>query len=85
MAAAAAFLGWLLATLLLVVGIRPAGWVLLGSAAVTLIAATGYARVTTLGAAEVAAFSFACILLSWPVLGLVTLLVFSWAGIGHWE
>jgi hypothetical protein len=84
-AVVAAFVGWLLATLLLVIGARPLGWVVLGAAVVTLAAALLYARARALRPSEVAAFSFACILLSWPVLGFVTLLIVSWAGVAHWE
>lgn len=84
-AAVAAVLGWLLATLLLVVGARPLGWVVLGAALVTLAVVMLYARVRALRSSEVAAFLFACVLLSWPVLGLVTLLILSWAGVAKWE
>jgi hypothetical protein len=84
-AAVAAFVGWLLATLLLVVGLRPLGWVLLAAAAVTLVAVMLYARVRALRPSEVAAFSFACMMLEWPILGFVTLLILSWAGVAKWE
>lgn len=84
-AAVAALLGWLLATLLLVVGARPLGWVVLGAAVVTLTGAMLYARVRRCALTEAAAFSFACMVLSWPVLGFVTLLILSWAGVAKWE
>lgn len=84
-AAVAAFLGWLLATLLLVIGARPLGWVVFGAAVVTLAAAMLYARVRALRPSEVAALALACMVLLWPVLGFVTLLILSWAGVAHWE
>ncbi len=84
-AAVAAVLGWLLATLLLIVGARPLGWVVLGAAVFTVAAAALYARARALRPSEVAAFSFAAMVLSWPVLGFVTLLILSWAGVAKWE
>jgi hypothetical protein len=84
-AAVAAFLGWLLATLMLVVGLRPLGWVLLAAAAVTLAVAMLYARVRALRPSELAAFLFACMMLEWPILGFVTLLILSWARVAKWE
>jgi hypothetical protein len=72
-AAAAAFLGWLLVVVLLVVGVRPLGLVLLVSALVT-IAATGlWARWRAVQPSVLAGFTFACIMLEWPILALVTL------------
>jgi hypothetical protein len=84
-AAVAAILGWLLATVLLIVGARPLGWVVLGSGVVTLAAATLYARVRGLRLFEVAAFSFACMVLAWPVVGFLSLFILSWAGVAKWE
>jgi len=83
-AAVAATLGWSLATLLLVVGVRPLGWVVLGTAALTLTAAMVYARASALRPSEVVGFSFACIVLAWPVLAFATLLILSWAGVAKW-
>ena len=81
-AGVAAVLGWLLVVLLLVVGARPLGWVALLAAAVTLAAAMLYARIRALQASLVGAFSFAFMVLSWPLLGLVTLVVVGSAGGG---
>ena len=84
-AAVAAFLGWLLVVLLLVVGALALGWVLLTTAAATLALVTLYARARALRPFEVSGFTFACIALEWPILGLVTLLIFSWAHVANWE
>jgi hypothetical protein len=83
--AVAAFLGWLLAALLMAAGVRPLGWVLLAAAAATLAAATLYARTKAFRPVEVFGFALACILLEWPILGLVTLLILSWAHIAKWQ
>lgn len=84
-AAAAACLGWLLAVLLLVVGIRPLGWVLLGAADCTVALAALHARARRSMALEAVGFTCACILLQWPVLGFATLYVPSAAGVLKWE
>ncbi len=83
-AAGAAFAGWVLATVLLLAGARSLGWVAIAAVALALLAAALYARTRGLRAAEVAAFALACLLLASPVLGLVTLVVLSWAGVAHW-
>jgi uncharacterized membrane protein YjjB (DUF3815 family) len=69
-AAVAAFLGWLFATLLLVAGMRPLGWVLLAAAVVTLAVTTLYARASRFRPFEVFGFTFAYIVLEWPLLAL---------------
>ncbi len=84
-AAVGAFLSWLLATLLVIIGIRPLGLVLIGAAAVTLTVLTLYARATALRPLEVFGFSLACILLQWPFLGFATLFMLSWTGVAKWE
>jgi hypothetical protein len=84
-AGVAAFVGWLLAVLLLLVGLRPLGWVLLAAAVTSLALVTLYARARAFRPWEVFGFSFACIVLEWPVLGLVTLLILSWAHVTKWE
>jgi hypothetical protein len=81
----AAFLAWLLAVLLLVMGVRPLGWVLLGVAAFTLAVVMLYARARALRPSEVVAFSFACIVLEWPLLWFPTLVVLTWVGVAKWE
>lgn len=84
-AAVATILGWLLATALLIVGARPLGWVVLGSGLVTLAGAILYARARGLRLSEVAAFSFACMVLAWPILGFLSLFILSWVGVAKWE
>jgi hypothetical protein len=84
-AAVAAFLGWPFAVLLLVVGARPLGWVLIAAAVATVAAATLYARPRSFRTVEVFGFAFACIMLEWPILALVTLLILSWAHVAKWE
>jgi len=84
-AAAAAFLGWLFAVLLLVLGVRPLGWALCGAAVSALALAALYALARRLRPFEVAGFAFACIMLEWPVLALVTLLILSLAHVAKWE
>jgi hypothetical protein len=81
----AAFAGFLLAVLLLVVGLRPLGWVLLAVAVATVALATLYGRARSVKPAEALGFTFACIVLEWPVLGFATLLVLSWAHVAKWE
>jgi hypothetical protein len=46
---------------------------------------TPYARARALRPFEVSGFTFACIALEWPILGLVTLLIFSWAHVANWQ
>ncbi len=84
-AAAAAGLGWPLAVLLLVVGVRPLGWVLLGAAVGTVGLAALHARAQRSMALEAVGFTCACILLERPVLGFATLYVLSAAGVLKWE
>lgn len=84
-AAAAAFFGWLFAVLLLVLGVRPLGWVLCGAGLSALALAALYALWRRLRPFEVAGFAFACIMLEWPILALMTLLVLSWAHVANWE
>jgi len=74
-AAAAAILGWALAALLVSLGIRPLGSVLLGCAIAAVAAATLYARARKRRPLEAFAFAFACILLEWPVLAVLTLII----------
>jgi hypothetical protein len=84
-ATAAAVLGWLFAVLLLVVGVRPAGWVFLGAAMTALALVALYARVRRMRTFEVFGFTCACITLEWPLLALATVVILSWAGALTWE
>ena len=84
-ATAAAMLGWLVAVLLVVVGVRPAGWVFVGAAMTALALVSLYARVRRMRTFEIFGFTCACITLEWPLLFLATLVVLSWAGGLKWE
>jgi hypothetical protein len=84
-AAAAALLGWLFVVLLLILGVRPLGWVLCGAAVSALALALLYARARRLNPFQVFAFAFACIMLEWPVLALLILLILSWTHVARWE
>jgi hypothetical protein len=83
-AAGAPFVGWLLATALLLAGVRSLGWIALAALAATLLAGTLYGRGRAVPLSEFAAFTLAFALLEWPVLGILTLLLLSWAGVAHW-
>jgi hypothetical protein len=84
-AATAAFLGWLLALLLATVGVRPGGLVL-GIAGVGLLTvSTLYARVRGLRPFEVFGYTFACIVLEWPILFVATTVIGVWIGLYHFE
>jgi hypothetical protein len=82
---AAALLGWLALTVLLLAGVRPLGWVLLSVVVATLVGAALYASARALERFEVVGFTFACMLLAWPPLALVTLLLLSWANAATWD
>ena len=84
-AALAAFFGWLLCTLVLLVGARPLGWVASGSAVVTLVLASVYAHTRALKAVETASLTLAFVVVEWLLLAIPTLSVLSWLGVGHWE
>ena len=75
--AIAATAGWLIAVLALVVGVRPLGWVLVGAAVATLVSAGSFLRGRPRGHVENAGMTFACIILLWPILALVTLAIAS--------
>jgi hypothetical protein len=83
-ATAAAVLGWLFGVLLLVVGVRPAGWVFLGAAMAALAVVALYARVRRMRTFEVFGFTCACITLEWPLLYLLTLVMLGWTGVLKW-
>jgi zinc transporter ZupT len=78
-AALTAFAGWLLALVLAIVGM-PFGWALLAGGLIALALVTVYAQAKEPRPSEVFAFAFACIMLEWPVLLLLTLLVSIWVG-----
>jgi hypothetical protein len=84
-ATAAAVLGWMLAVLLVAVGVRPAGWVFLGAAMAALALVSLYARARRMRTFEIFGFTCACITLEWPLLFLATLVILSWAGDLKWE
>ncbi|MHB8492677.1 MAG: hypothetical protein ACYDA6_10770 [Solirubrobacteraceae bacterium] len=83
-AGVAALLGWLLAVLLVVAGVRPLGWVLLSTATVTVGLATLLGRARGFKPFEVLGFTFACILLEWPPLVLVSLAILGWNHVARW-
>jgi hypothetical protein len=84
-AAAAAFLGWLLALLLGTIGVRPGGLVLGIAGVGALTVSTLYALVRKLRVAEVLAYTFASIVLEWPILFVATTLILVWTGVYHFE
>lgn len=80
--AIAATAGWLTAVLALIVGVRPVGWVLVGAAAVTVLTTAGVCRGRGTRHPGSAGVTFACIMVGWPILALVTLVIVSLADPG---
>jgi hypothetical protein len=76
--APAALIGWLFVVLLAVVGVRPVWLVLLAAVVATLALTTLYERRWGFRPFEVFSYTFACIVLEWPVLFLVTLVIAYW-------
>jgi hypothetical protein len=85
-----ALLGWLLAVVLLLLGARPLAWVLGATAGLVLILTVAHAFGRhMLGkrpqALERCGLALVCIALEWPILGIVTLVILSYAGVAKWE
>lgn len=77
--ATAALVGFLLLTTFLVIVGLPVGWAPLVALAIgTPVVAALCVRRTALSAAEVGAYTFAFVLLGWPVLGFAALFVRYW-------
>jgi membrane-associated PAP2 superfamily phosphatase len=75
----------MLVCLFLVVGAGPLGWVVLAAAVVAVAGPGLYARRAGGNVAEACAYTFAAVMLSLPLPAVITLLVASWAGWGHWQ
>jgi hypothetical protein len=73
----AALAGWLFVVLLLGIGLRPLGAALALGFVCALAVATAYALTRRRSVAAVLAFTFACALLEWPLLALLSLLLLS--------
>ncbi len=67
----AAFAGFLVALLLGMVGVRPAGWAVLAGVVTAAVAAAALAGRGGVPPATVLGFTLACLLIEWPILGLV--------------
>jgi hypothetical protein len=89
-AATQALIGWLLLVVVLLLGARPVGWLLCAAAVLVLLLALLTALLRRVAneralAYERCVLAFASIMLEWPVLAAATLIVLSFAGVGHWE
>jgi hypothetical protein len=77
-ALAAAFLGAICAVLFGLLGVRPIEWAILAGALIAEALGFLYARAKGLKSVEVASYTFACILIGWPVFGFLFVLVRYW-------
>jgi hypothetical protein len=74
----AAFVGSLLVILLGVLGVRPIGWAVLTGALSAEALGVLYGRRRAFRPAEVAGFTFACMLLEWPLVAIALVFVRYW-------
>jgi hypothetical protein len=89
-AAAQALIGWLFLVVVLLLGARPLGWLLCAAAVLVLMLALLTALKRRAAGKRALAYeqcvlAFVSIMLEWPVLAILTLVVLSYAGVGHWE
>ena len=89
-AAGQALICWLLLVAVLLLGARPVGWLLCAAAVLVVMLALLTALIRRATGRQALAYehcvaAFVSIMLEWPVLAIVTLVVLSFAGVGHWE
>jgi nitrate reductase NapE component len=89
--AAAAICGWILTcglwALVAAGSVGAISWLLVALAAVALTIATPAMHAGRVGRsrAEAGAFTFGAIMLTWPLLALLTMVLLSWAGVDVWD
>jgi uncharacterized membrane protein YjjB (DUF3815 family) len=74
----AAFLGAICAVLLGLLGVRPIEWAILAGALIAEALGFLYARAKALWPIEVVSYTFACVLIGWPLFGFLFVLVRYW-------
>jgi hypothetical protein len=74
----AAFVGWLAVVLIVLTDLRFGLWPLFATVVATPTLPALYARTTSLRAVEVWGFTFASMLLGWPILWFATVIVRYW-------
>jgi uncharacterized membrane protein YjjB (DUF3815 family) len=74
----AAFLGAICTVLLGLLDVRPIEWAILAGALIAEALGFLYARARALRPIEVASYTFACVLIGWPLFGFLFVLVRYW-------
>jgi hypothetical protein len=77
-AVTAALLGWLFALMLILAGLHALGWVVLCGLAVAGAAAVLSGRFENVDPLAAVGFTYACLVLEWPMLTIAYVLIYSW-------
>jgi hypothetical protein len=83
-AVTAALLGWLFALALIFMGVQPLAWVVLGGLAMAGAAAVLSGRFENVDPLVAVGFTYACLVLEWPILTIASFVVSSWISGEPW-